>query len=195
MGRITRPPKPAKIKYEHGVGVSWKGEVDEWVWPEAERVAGVMGYRTRPRGWHGTTIYFDSKEKADEFSARLWRYRQDVEQAKERLRPCPVAAGYRRAALGLHAVCWGLSTGIIKDVVRAYRRARSECSSHGMANYAAARVIIARCPHMDHDGLDGHDRARDLAEHMLVYYEARHRAWFWDGLEGRHHLPAFAYHM
>ncbi len=31
-----------------------------------------------------------------------------------------------------------------------------------------------------------------MAEHMLVYVEARHREWFWKGLEGEHHLPVFA---
>lgn len=106
---------------------------------------------------------------------------------------CPVAKRYYRAALDQHAVIWGLSTGIIKDVIRAYRRSRRECSSHGVANFAAAMVIVARCPHMDHSGWSGRERARDMAEFMLIHYEARHRSWFWDGLDGERFTP-FAFY-
>jgi hypothetical protein len=101
---------------------------------------------------------------------------------------------YREAALSQYAIIWGLSTGIIKDVVRAYRRSRYECSSHGVANMEAALVIVARCPHLDHSDWDGIERARDLAEYMLVHYEQRHRKWFWNGLEGEAHIVPFAYH-
>jgi hypothetical protein len=111
-----------------------------------------------------------------------------------RKRPCPVRVQYEKAALGQHAVIWGLATGIIRDVVLAYRRARLDCPAHGPANFAAAKVIIARCPWMDHNGWEGHERARDMAEHMLAYIEARHRDWFWRGLQGETTLYPFQFH-
>jgi hypothetical protein len=184
MGRVTRsPPKPG-LKYEHAVSVSQWGAVDGWVWPEAERAAGIAGYQVETRGWASTRILFDTQAKADEFRYRLKRHREEVERAELRKRPCPVRVAYEKASLGQHAVIWSLSTGIIRDVVQAYRRARLDCTAHGTANFAAAKVIVARCPWMDHNGWEGHERARDMAEHMLVYIEARHRDWFWRGPQG-----------
>ena len=55
-------------------------------------------------------------------------------------------------------------------------------------------MIVARCPHLDHSDWDGIERARELAEYMLVHYEQRHRKWFWNGLEGEPHIVPFAYH-
>ncbi|HTR86221.1 MAG TPA: hypothetical protein VMI56_17185 [Reyranella sp.] len=192
MGRITRHPQKPGPKHGHAVDVAEWGHVDEWIWPEAERVAGVMGYQVKKRGWASTRILFDTIEKAREFADRLERHRHDVEIVEARRRPCPIRTRYDQAALGLHAVTWGLSTGVIRDVVQAYRRTRRDCSSHGVANSAAAKVIIERCPHLD--TYAGRERARDMAEHMLVYVEVRHRDWFWRGLEGDHHLYAFQFH-
>ena len=47
---------------------------------------------------------------------------------------------------------------------------------------------------MDHSGWEDHERAREMAEYMLVYLEARHRDWFRRGLQGGCHLYPFQFH-
>jgi len=191
MGRITRSPPKPKPKFVHEMRVSAVDADEPWIWEEAAHIGGLMGYKRRGR-WPSIAVLFDTPEKAEEFRRRKELWQREREAARNRLRPCPIALKYEAAALGLHAVVWGLSTGIIRDVVQAYRRARYDCSSHGVANFAAALVIVERCRWLDTDA--GRDRARNMAEHMLVYIEKRHRDWFWRGLEGEHHLYAFQFH-
>ena len=83
-----------------------------------------------------------------------------------------MAARYEEAARAQHAVIWGLSTGIIREVARAYRRERADCSTHGYPNMVAARVIVAAAPAIDID------RAREMVDQMLAWVIARHGAWF-----------------
>ena len=93
MGRVTRyPPKP-KIKYPYEVTVLHT-EVDQgWIWEEATRIAGIIGYKRRSRGWAATVAAFDTKEKADELARKLRRWRHEQELAERRRHPCPVARG------------------------------------------------------------------------------------------------------
>jgi len=58
---------------------------------------------------------------------------------------------YEEAAKTQHAVIWGLSTGMIREVVRTYRRERRDCSTHGHPNWVASGVILAAAPYIDRD--------------------------------------------
>jgi hypothetical protein len=178
MGRATRyPPKP-KPKYLHEVRVG-HGEVDQaWIWKEAERVGGLTGYRKRSPFWAFTIVAFDAPEKAAELERHLRRWRDEEELHEARKRPCPVRVRYEEAELGQYAVIWGLSTGIIRDVVQTYRRERVDCSSHGHPNWIAADVILAAAPSI------GRDKARKMVDAMLAWVIARHASWFWTGLQG-----------
>jgi hypothetical protein len=57
------------------------------------------------------------------------------------------------AAKAQHAVIWGMSTGIIRDVVQTYRRERRDCRTHGSPNWEAAKVILAAAPAIGPRGL------------------------------------------
>lgn len=91
---------------------------------------------------------------------------------------------YEEAALAQHAIIWGLSTGIIRDVVRTYRRERRDCTTHGLPNWIASDVILAAAPSI------GRDRARAMVDAMLSWTIARHETWFWAGLQGDRALKA-----
>jgi hypothetical protein len=77
-----------------------------------------------------------------------------------------------------YAVIWGLSTGLLREVVRVYRRERSNCSTHGLPRAVAAQVILAATPVTDVE------RAREMVDAMLTWAIARHGTWFWTGLQG-----------
>jgi hypothetical protein len=113
---------------------------------------------------------------------RLTRWRRERDLAELRRRRCRIATAYERAALGQHAVLWGLSTGVTADVVAAYREARRGCSAHGPANWEAVEAIGRRFSHLTATPA-GFDRAREMIDFMLVYAEARDRDGFWCGLE------------
>lgn len=185
VGRITRSPPKPKPKYLHEVTLG-RGEADQaWIWEEAARIASFAGYKKRPRSWASTIVAFDTLEKAAALKRRLDRWRHEQERAKDRLLPCAVNARYREAALRQHAVIWGLSTGHIRPIVQAYRRGRLECSSHGAPNWAATEVLAGICPGIDFE------RGRRMVDAMLVYIEARHRDWFWKGLQGNESVGGF----
>ncbi len=114
MGRITcTPPKP-RPEYPHDVTVLC-AEVDQaWIWEEATRIAGIMGYGRRSRGWAATVVAFDTREKADELNRKLRRWRHERQLSEMRRHPCPVAVRYAEAALRQHGIIWGLSTGHIR---------------------------------------------------------------------------------
>jgi hypothetical protein len=183
-----------ELSYRYPVYVSMWPRTEACARAATSRLAGNAGCFIESRGWRGTTIWFDTAEKAEEFSRLQAEWREAWVAAHPRQPVHPLDARYRKAALAHHAIVWGLSSGVLRDVVRAYRRSRYECSSHGVANFAAALTIVARCPHLDHSDWGGIERARTLAEYMLIYVEARHRAWFWKDLEGKHELFPFAYH-
>jgi hypothetical protein len=87
--------------------------------------------------------------------------------------------------LGQHGISWGLSTGHIRPIVQAYRQGRLECSTHESPNWQATEVLLGVCPSIDFD------RGRKIVDAMLVYIEARHRDWFWKGLQGKRQIVSF----
>ena len=186
MGRITRYPSKSNTKYLHEVRVGTYTVDQAWLWEEVERVAGHAGYKKRSRFWACTIIAFDTKEKADKLEYQVRDRREYEERLEAKKRPCPVRIRYEEAARAQHVVIWSLSTGIIRDVVRSYRRERADCSTHGYPNMAAARVIVAAAPAIDID------RAREMVDQMLAWVIARHGAWFWTGLQGERTLKLHA---
>jgi len=186
VGRISRPrPKP-RPKFVHDVSVGCR-EVDQpWLAEPLVQIAGANGFKKRTPFWAYTIFSFVHKEQAD----RLEREIQDRRWLRDRLeakaRPCPVAVRYEEAVRAQHAVIWGLSTGVIREVVRTYRRERADCSTHGYPNMVAARVIVAAAPAIDID------RAREMVDQLLAWVIARHGAWFWTGLQGERTLKLHA---
>ena len=178
LGRITpSPPKP-KPKFVHEVRVS-RSEIDRpWLAGLLDRIAGPRGFKKRTPFWSFTILSFPTKEQADEFSRHLRRHRELEEKRDRQKRPCPVSVRYDQAARAQHAVLWGLSTGIIREVVRVYRRERAECSSHGHPNWIASNVIMAAAP------TTSRERAREMVDAMLAWTIARHPTCFWNGLQG-----------
>ena len=178
MGRVTRsPPKPAP-KYLFEVGVTCWETDQAWIWEEAGCIGSFTGYKRRKSSWVRTIVAFDTQEKAATLKRRLDRWRREQEMAKERLRLCPIGVRYREAALRQHGIIWGLSTGHIRPIVQAYRKARMECSTHGSPNWDATLALVKLAPSIEFD------RGRDMVDAMLVYVEARHRNWFWKGMQG-----------
>lgn len=178
MGRVTRQPFKPKPKFLHEVTVRHGEVAHAWIWEKAARIAGPIGYKRRSPFWAITIIAFDAEEKASELEGLLREWRRDEELREARRRPCPVRVQYEDAALAQYAVIWGLSTGIIRDVVRVYRRERGDCSTHGMPRSIAAEVILARAPAI------GTDKAREMVDAMLAWVISRHATWFWTGLQG-----------
>jgi hypothetical protein len=86
-----------------------------------DRIAGPQGFKKRTPFWPYTIFSFVKKEQAEELSLCLGRHREVEAKCEVRKWPCPVAVRYE-VARAQHAVIWGLSTGIIRDVVRTYRR-------------------------------------------------------------------------
>jgi hypothetical protein len=185
VGRVTRTPPKPKIKYEHEVAVG-KDEFDQaWIWEDAARIGGLTGYKVRPSGWAARRVQFDTREKAAQLDRRLRRWRHEEERRRARLHPCPVGTRYREAAVRQHGVIWGLSTGHIRPIVQAYRRARMDCSTHESPYWDATQVMVARGPGFDFE------RSRLMVDAMLLYIEARHRDWFWRGLQGDRRIAGF----
>ena len=185
MGRITRHPQKPKIKYEHEITVG-KGEFGQaWIWEAARQIGGMTGYKVRNAGWAARHVQFDTKEKAGSLGRRLRRWRYEEELRTMRLHPCPIAVRYAEAALRQHGVVWGLSTGHIRPIVQAYRRERMGCSTHESPNWEATEVLAGLYPSLDFD------RGRKMVDAMLIYIEARHRDWFWRGLQGDRRIASF----
>jgi hypothetical protein len=162
-------------------------EVDQpWLAELLERVAGTSGYKKRTPFWAVTIFSFVHKEQADRLEREIRDRRWLKDRLEARARACPVAVRYEEAARAQHAVIWGLSTGIIREVVRVYRRERSDCSTHGYPNMVAARAIVAAAPAIDID------RAREMVDQMLAWVIARHGEWFWTGLQGERTLKLYA---
>jgi hypothetical protein len=177
MERVTRHPPNPKLKYLHEVTVKHTETGQAWIWEKAACIAGPMGYKRRTPFWAITIIAFDT-EKAATLKGLLRRWRYDEELREARRWPCPVRVRYEEAALAQYAVVWGLSTSIIRDVVRVYRRERSDCSTHGLPRSIAAEVILAKAPAIDTD------KAREMVDAMLAWVIARHAGWFWTGPQG-----------
>jgi hypothetical protein len=178
MARVTRSPPKPKPKYLHEVRVGHEAAEQAWLWEHVERIAGPRGFRKRTPFWAYTIVAFAAKEQADELALIVRRYREAEERRVARQWPCPVRARYEEAAASQHAIIWGLSTGIIRDVVRTYRQERRDCSTHGHPNWVASDVILAAAPSIDRD------RARKMVDAMLAWVIARHATWFWAGLQG-----------
>lgn len=178
MVRITRRPAGPKLKFVHEVRVR-RSEIDQpWFRELLQGIAGATGYKKRTPFWAFTIYSFARKEQADEMELYLGRRRETEERRQAKARPCPVAVRYEEAAKAQHAVIWGLSTGIIGDVIRTYRRERSDCSSHGHPNMVAAEVIMAAAPAITRE------RAREMVDAMLAWVIERHGPWFWNGMQG-----------
>ena len=178
MGRVTRYPPRSKPKYLHEVTIRHSKTGQAWIWEKAARIGGPTGYKRRSPFWAITIIAFDSQEKAVRMEGVLRDWRHDEELREARRWPCPVHVRYEEAALAQYAVIWGLSTGIIREVVRVYRKERSDCSTHGLPRSIAAEVILAMAPAI------GTDKAREMVDAMLAWVIARHASWFWRGLQG-----------
>jgi hypothetical protein len=106
------------------------------------------------------------------------RHREAAARLEAKKRPCPVDVKYAEAAFHQYAVIWRLSTDLLREVVRVYRRERSNCSTHGLPRAVAAEVILAQAPATDVE------RAREMVDAMLTWVIARHGSWFWTGLQG-----------
>lgn len=186
VGGITRPRPKSKSKFVHEVRVGHQDVDQPWLAELLVRVAGANGFNKRTPFWAYTVFPFVHREQADQLERAL-RDRRDLQAWREaKARPCPVRVQYEEAARAQHAIIWGLSTGIMREVVRTYRRERRDCSTHGMPNMAAARVIAAAAPATDLD------RAREMVDQMLTWVIARHGDWFWTGLQGERTLKLYA---
>jgi hypothetical protein len=186
VGRVTRPrPKP-KPKFVHEVRVGHQDVDQPWLAELLARIAGANGYKKRTPFWAYTVFSFVHKEQADRLERELCDRRELQARREAKARPCPVRLRYEEAARAQHAVIWGLSTGIIREVVRVYRRERADCSTHGHPNWVASDVILAAAPSIDRD------RAREMVDQMLEWTIARHGEWFWAGLQGDHDLKLYA---
>jgi hypothetical protein len=178
VGPITRRRPTPKIKHLHEVRVGREQLDQSWLWEEAGRIAGQSGYKKRSPFWAFTIVAFDTKQKADAFEALVQRRRREEELRQLRQRPCPVRIAYEEAARRQHAVIWGLSTGVIGEVVRTYRRERRNCSTHGHPNWIASDAILAVAPSISRE------RAREMVDAMLAWTISRYATWFWTGLQG-----------
>jgi hypothetical protein len=186
VGRISRPRPKAKPKFLHEVRVGCWETDQPWLAELLADIGGDNGFKKRTPFWAYTIFSFDQKEQADELERHLRDRRELQARIEARARPCPMRTQYEEAARAQHAVIWGLSTGIIRDVVRTYRRERGDCSTHGMPNWIASNVVLAAAPSIDRD------RAREMVDQMLAWVIERHGSWFWTGLQGDHDLKLYA---
>jgi len=162
VGRITRARPRPKRTFVHEVQVG-HCEVDQsWLAELLARIAGPNGYKKRTPFWAYTIFSFARQEQADEMRLHVGRHREVAAKLEAKSRPCPVAARYEEAAFAQYAVIWGLSTGLMRDVVRTYRRERGDCSTHGMPRAVAAEVITKAVPAIDVE------RARKMVDAMLA---------------------------
>ena len=146
MGPIIRPPSKPRPKFVHEVRIGHQDVGQPWLAELLARIAGSTGFKKRTRFWAYTIFSFAHKEQADELERHVRDRRELRARIEARARPCPVRLRYEEAARAQHAVIWGLSTGIIREVVRTYRRERGDCSTHGHPNWVASDVILAAAP-------------------------------------------------
>ncbi|MEI6203903.1 MAG: hypothetical protein WCP68_18300, partial [Enhydrobacter sp.] len=142
------------------------------------------GYRRRSRGWAAIIVAFDTQDKADRLMCKLRRWRHEQDLAEMRRHPCPVTIRYTEAALRQHGVIWALSTSHVRPIVQTYRRARMDCSTHEMPNWEATKALVSLAPAIDFE------RGRKMVDAILIYIEARHRDWFWRGLQGNQQIAS-----
>ncbi len=86
----------------------------------------------------------------------------------------------RREAEREEILAWGRTTGMLREVVQHYRFERSTGAWSQTAHLSAGRLIEKT-----------HPTVPDPANHagvMIVWAEKEHRAWFWNGCRGDHHL-------
>lgn len=178
MARVTRSPPKPKPRFVHEVRVGHEAAEQAWLWENVERIAGPRGFKKRTPFWAYTIVAFTTKEQAAELELVVRRHREAEDRRIARQWPCPVRTRYEEAAAAQHAIIWGLSTGLLRDVVRVYRRERRDCSTHGSPNWIASDVILAAAPGF------GRDRAREMVDAMLAWVIARHGTRFWTGLSG-----------
>src|SRR4051794_14934344 len=118
MGRITRARPMPKPKFVHEVRVGHR-EVDKpWLSELLARIAGPNGYKKRAPFWACRIFGFAHQEQANEVRLYVRRHREVAAKLEAKSRPCPVALRYDEAAMAQYAVVWGLSTGLIREVVR-----------------------------------------------------------------------------
>ncbi len=181
LGRITRyPPKP-KPRFDHEVRVGHRGQWNARqgdLWTEVQRIAGPAGFKKRTPFWAFTIVAFDTQEKA----AELERWLQVSRFRDEPDRRTSEPDRYELAAQMQYAVLWGLSTGLIGQVVKVYRAERRQCSTHGHPNWLASDVILAAAPAI------GRDKARRMVDHMLAWAIEHDGQAFWEGLEGHRQI-------
>ena len=60
-----------------------------------------------------------------------------------------------------------------------------DCSTHEMPNWEATKVMVSLAPAIDFE------RGRKMVDAILIYVEARHRDWFWRGLQGDRRIASF----
>lgn len=178
MGRITRYPRKPSPRFVHEVQVGYTEVEQPWFLDLLARIAGQNRYKRRTPFWAFTIFSFVRKEQAEELELYLRRHREVREQQEARQWPCPVRLQYEKAARAQHAIIWGMSTGIMREVVRTYRRERADCTTHGLPNWIASDVILAAAPAI------GRDRAREMVDSMLLWTIERYATWFWTGLQG-----------
>jgi hypothetical protein len=137
-----------------------------------------MGYKWRTPFWAITIIAFDTEEKAAELKGLL-RGGVTTKSCARRVGGRARCVSATRKPLSRSTPSFGgLSTSIIRDGRRVYRRERSDCSTHGLPRSIAAEVIRAKAPAIDTD------KAREMVDAMLTWVIARHASWFWTGLQG-----------
>ncbi len=86
----------------------------------------------------------------------------------------------RREAEREEILAWGRTTGMLREVVQHYRFERSTGTWSRTAHLSAGRLIEKTHPTIS----DPVNRAGV----MIVWAEKEHRAWFWNGCRGDHHL-------
>jgi hypothetical protein len=118
MGRVTRYPAKPKLTFVHEVSVSHTERDEPWCHELLERVAGRDGYKKRTPFWANTMCSFARKEQADQLRLYLERHREVARKLEAKKRPVQGAPSRSKPP-------WrSTPTGLIREVVQSYRRAR-----------------------------------------------------------------------
>ena len=130
-----------------------------------------------------TTIRFLEPEPADLFAEHALAnglHRLRANSHKGATREEVAIEWERREAEREEILAWGRTTGMLREVVQHYRFERSTGAWSYTAHLSAGRLIEKTHPTVvdpvNHAGV------------MIVWAEKEHRAWFWNGCRGNHHL-------